>query len=115
MTFVAGCIASLHPIYTEGDVIFVPGLLGTQIYEEDSEKPCKEPEEFWRFSKHIGRSYRLVYTDNRDTKGTFVAYPVILLTLSAKELRAFLPKHVKTKEAFSDPAVLVKLLGDRVT
>lgn len=67
-TFLAGCIPSIHPIYTEKDVIFAPALLGTWR-EEDSK-------ETWEFSKDTDRSYRLVYTDDRNEKGTFTVHLV---------------------------------------
>lgn len=74
-TFLAGCIPSLHPIYTKKDVIFVRGLLGTWT-DEDSKEPCEDPKETWEFSMHADRSYRLVYTDGKNRKGTFVVHLV---------------------------------------
>lgn len=70
MVFVAfwlvGCIPSLHPIYTEEDLIFVPELLGTWS-EEGSD-------ETWSFSSEDPRSYDLVQTDDEGKKGEFSAH-----------------------------------------
>ena len=70
MAFVAfwlvGCIPSLHPIYTEEDLIFVPELLGTWS-EEGSDQT-------WSFSSDDPTSYHLVQTDEQGKKGAFSAH-----------------------------------------
>ena len=65
-----GCIPSIHPIYTEEDLIFVPELLGTW-----SEDDC---EETWAFSAHDPKVYELVHTDEDGKQGRFVAHLVKL-------------------------------------
>ena len=65
--FFSGCIpTSVHPVYTDKDVVFVPELLGTWA-EENSE-------ETYAFSAHDPRSYRLTYTDDEGRTGEFVAH-----------------------------------------
>jgi hypothetical protein len=54
----AGCfVQSLHPFYTEQDVVFAPGLIGTWITGE------KESDEAWTFEKTESNKYKLIITD----------------------------------------------------
>lgn len=48
-----GCIPSIHPLYTEKDVVFEPSLLGTWIEKEDSKDK-------WVFEKSDSNSYKLI-------------------------------------------------------
>jgi len=64
----AGCVPSLHPIYTKKDLIFEPALLG--VWASGISK------ESWAFSAHEPKSYRLVYTDEKGRRGTFSAHLV---------------------------------------
>jgi hypothetical protein len=60
-----GCIPSLHPIYTAGDIIFDEAILGAW---EDIETG-----ESWTFS-NVGKSeYKLTYKDDSGRKGDFSA------------------------------------------
>lgn len=61
-----GCIPSLHPLYTEEDLVFEPGLIG-QWTEDDSK-------EIWVFSKVNSDEYKLVHTDKDGIHGTFSAH-----------------------------------------
>jgi len=62
----AGCIRSLHPLYTEEDVVFEPGLIGEWAEEGDDET--------WAFSKKSENAYKFVYTDGQGKQGTFSAH-----------------------------------------
>ncbi len=58
----AGCIIpSLHPFYTEKDLVFDPNLIGL----------WDSPAGTWEFSKDGPNTYRLVYTDNYGRPGEF--------------------------------------------
>jgi hypothetical protein len=59
----SGCIVSLHPIYTDADVIFEPALLGTW-----SEAGSKET---WRFEKADSLTYSVTSTDEQGKIGNF--------------------------------------------
>ena len=64
----AGCVPSLHPLYTEQDLIFAQQLLG--IWQ----KP--DSNENWRFEKDPAQDnkyYQATYTDDKGNDGTFVA------------------------------------------
>lgn len=52
-----GCVPSLHPLYTDGDLVFNPALVG-----EWSEK---DSEERWIFTKSGEKEYRLVYAEGK--------------------------------------------------
>jgi len=69
----AGCIPvmSLHPLYTEEDVVFEKELLGT--WADDSNNTL----EFKSVEKQEN-AYELVYSDNEGKKGSFVAHLVKL-------------------------------------
>lgn len=51
----AGCVRSLHPLYTEQDIIFDANLVGLWSGENMNET--------WEFSKQNENAYQLVYTD----------------------------------------------------
>lgn len=54
----AGCVQSLHPLFTDQNLVFEPALVGTWA-EEDSKN-------IWIFLKSGEKAYELVYTE----KGT---------------------------------------------
>jgi hypothetical protein len=64
----AGCIRSLHPIYTKQDIVFEPDLIGQWSEDDD------ESDEVWAFSKEDANSYALVYTDDNGEQGMFNAH-----------------------------------------
>jgi len=63
--FLSGCIPSLQPFYTEQDLIFEPGLVGS-FSEPDGSA-------VWTFSKAADREYRLVIKD-RANSSSFSAH-----------------------------------------
>ncbi len=63
--FIVGCIPSLHPLYTENDLIFEKSLVGTWVDEN--------PENTWTFSQSGEKEYKLVYTED-GKPGVFVAH-----------------------------------------
>lgn len=62
----AGCVPSLHPLYTDGDLIFDPALVGVWAEKENDN-------ETWSFQKRGEKAYRLVVTDDGKT-GEFEAH-----------------------------------------
>jgi len=66
VTLATGCVRTLHPLYTEQDVIFDPALVA--CWAEEGE------EESWHFSRGEDKSYQLVYTDDKGKTGRFVAH-----------------------------------------
>jgi hypothetical protein len=75
-----GCIpiASLHPLFTQQDVIFEEKLLGTWVDDPNS------PETTWEFKRldepeRTGEhAYKLIFSDEEGRKGSFVAHLVKL-------------------------------------
>ncbi|MCP4607619.1 MAG: hypothetical protein GY845_02735 [Planctomycetes bacterium] len=71
-----GCVPvmSLHPLYTEKDVVFEKRLLGTWVDDPNS------PETTWQFSRidEPNNAYNLVFSDEEGKKGSFVAHLVKL-------------------------------------
>ena len=71
-----GCIpiASLHPLFTEEDVIFQEKLLGTWTDDPNS------PETTWEFKrldepeKASENTYKLIFSDEEGNKGSFIAH-----------------------------------------
>ena len=61
-----GCVPSLHPLYTDQDVIFDQSVLG--VWAEDGSK------ETWALTRGGEKEYRLVHTDEDGKKGEFVAH-----------------------------------------
>ena len=64
----AGCIPSLHEIYTEDDVVFDPALVGTWNQADGQGR--------WEFSRSGEKAYRLVHSDKDGRKGAFVVHLV---------------------------------------
>ena len=54
-TLVAGCVPSLHPLYTDEDLVYDPALVGTWTEEES--------EDTWTFRRVGDKSYDLIYTE----------------------------------------------------
>jgi hypothetical protein len=65
LSLLCGCIASLHPVYTQEDLVFDQALVGT--WKDNN------GQESWTFSKEGEKEYHLVYTDSEDKKGFFEA------------------------------------------
>ncbi|MBI4242467.1 MAG: hypothetical protein HY606_00085 [Planctomycetes bacterium] len=63
-----GCVPSLHPLYTDEDLVFDPAIVG-----EWSEKNF---EERWIFTKSNEKEYRLLYIDADGKEGKFVVHLV---------------------------------------
>jgi hypothetical protein len=59
----AGCVPSLHPLYTEEDLIFDPALLGSWAGRDGKGS--------WEFSKAGEKEYKLVDLDEQGKKGEF--------------------------------------------
>ena len=51
----AGCVPSLHPLFTEEDLVYDPALVGTWAEEEG--------EDIWTFRKSGENAYDLIYTE----------------------------------------------------
>ncbi len=61
-----GCVLSLHPLYTEKDLIFEEKLLGTWAKNDSKET--------WQFKQVNGdKYYKMIYTDEKGKKGPFDA------------------------------------------
>jgi hypothetical protein len=65
LCFIVGCIPSLHPLYTENDLIFEKSLIGTWV--------DGNPENSWTFSQSGEKEYKLIYTDG-GKPGEFVVH-----------------------------------------
>ena len=62
----AGCVQSLHPLYTDADIVFEPALLGT--WDGDGSGSS------WEFAQAGGNAYTLVFTDENGVTGAFDAH-----------------------------------------
>ena len=61
-----GCVLSLHPLYTENDLIFEKKLLGTWSKNGSTET--------WQFKRGKGENYyKMILTDDKGKKGSFDA------------------------------------------
>src|SRR6187401_3334085 len=83
----AGCIPTLHPLYTDDDVIFDPALVG--LWAEENSKDT------WLYEKVDDKSYRLTYTDGEGKKGEFQAR---LLKLGGFRFLDLYPEDAGLKE-----------------
>jgi hypothetical protein len=51
---IVGCVPSLHPLFTEKELVFEPVLVGTWLEEKE--------EDIWTFQKSGHNAYELIYT-----------------------------------------------------
>jgi len=61
----AGCVPSLHPLYTEQDLVFEPALAGEWSGKDTGT---------WAFTRDGEKAYRLVYADTDGKSGEFAAH-----------------------------------------
>ena len=64
----SACIPSVHPFYTDKDVVFDARLLGEWQPKENSDDP-----ELWKFEQGEDKSYKLTITEKKDKHGQFAA------------------------------------------
>ena len=73
---IGGCVPviSLHPFYTEEDVVFEEKLLGKWVDDPN------DPDTTWEFNRieEPKNAYKLVFYDDEGKKGSFVAHLVRL-------------------------------------
>ncbi len=62
----AGCVPSVHPLYTEGDLAFNPDLLGTWAIDDGT----------WTFTAANDNAYGLTMVDKQGKTGDFTVYLV---------------------------------------
>lgn len=71
LTFLfAGCIPSVHPLYTDDVLVFDPALIGTWTVPDNGE--------IWTFVESDDNAYQLIYTDEDGMEATFEARLVSL-------------------------------------
>ena len=61
-----GCVQSLHPLFTEKDLIFDEKLVGVWAEESNTKRT-------WEFKKTGKKTYELIHTDSDGEKGQFKA------------------------------------------
>jgi len=66
LLLIAGCLPSLHSVYTDEDLVFEPEIVGFWKLENSPQT--------WDFTKRDERSYDLVFTDKHGQSGRFVAH-----------------------------------------
>jgi len=89
LIFLAGCVPSLHGIYTENNIVFENSLLGTWNGENS--------EESWNFTQAEEKKYRLVHTDGKGNTGEFL---VRLVTLDGTLFLDLYPKEPELENDF---------------
>ena len=82
------CIPSVHPFYTEKDVVFDPRLLGQWITPE-------EPLGSWRFEDDGDKKYKFTVTESNGKQGEFVAH---LFKLKGHSFLDIIPAKLELKE-----------------
>jgi len=82
----AACLPSLHPLYTEEDLVFAPELVGLW-------KP-KDGKASWEFKEVGPKEYKLIYTDKDGKPGEFEAR---LVKLGDHLFLDLFPKEPKLK------------------
>ncbi len=68
LAMVTGCLSSLHPLYTEADLVFDPALIGQWAEANSSET--------WTFSRSGEKGYKLMHIDSDGRKGAFLVHLV---------------------------------------
>ncbi len=98
-----GCVPvmSLHPLYTEKDVVFQERLLGRWVDDPNS------PKTTWEFNRieEPKNAYNLVFSDEEGKKGSFIAHLVRLRSVGTPgKSRLFLDVYPsEPPEEMEDP------------
>lgn len=84
LTLLAACVPSVHPLYTEKDLVQDPALSGSWTNTSSSDH--------WAFEAAEGKSYQLVQTDAEGRVATFSAHllkldGVLFLDIQVTDLR----------------------------
>ncbi len=82
-----GCAPSLHPLYTDEDLVYDPNLVG--VWTEQNDKDT------WEFIQSGEKEYTLIYTDEEGKKGEFIAH---LLKVDDKLFIDVYPVELKTEQ-----------------
>lgn len=85
----AGCIRTLHPLYTRDDVTFDPAIVGTW------KPPEEEGKERWVFRKGGPKHYGVTQIDNEGNKGKLEAR---LVELDGHRFLDFYPEKPQEEE-----------------
>ncbi len=88
-----GCVPSLHPLYTEKDLIFDPALLGEWTLGKNNK-------ESWTFTKAGEKQYQLVYIDDEGKEGKFCVH---LLKIEGRLFLDLFPMELDSKKTDEDP------------
>lgn len=88
LLLVSGCVPSLHPLYTDKDVVFDPALVGVWA-------PDNDDKENWAFTKEGENAYALVYTDKDGKTGPFNAH---LVKVDSAQFLDLYPAEPKLEE-----------------
>ena len=68
-----GCVPSLHPLYTDKEVVYDPKLIG--VWADD---PNSSDSGIWEFRPAEPNSYTMIYTDEKKKVGSFKVHLVKL-------------------------------------
>jgi hypothetical protein len=82
-----GCVPSLHPLYTEQDLIFEPGLVGTWVWEDGHT---------WTFRQAAGSAYQLISVES----GVATVFNVHLVRLGNTFFLDFFPEEPANMKSF---------------
>jgi hypothetical protein len=63
-----GCVPSVHPLYTEADLVFEPAIVGDWV--------DKEARQAWTFTKAGPKDYTVTFMDGDGKKGVFSGHLV---------------------------------------
>ncbi len=85
---VEGCVRSLHPLYTEENLVFEAALVGTWIEDEDGDT--------WIFMKSGDKAYELVVTEN----GAPAKFDAHLVQLGAFQFLDLYPREPDLENDF---------------
>ncbi len=89
LLLIAGCVRSLHPLYTEKDLVFDEKLLGTWLKDG-------EGTDTWVFQKAGENSYYLIETE----KGAPARFEAHLVKLGSYYFLDLIPSEMDTKNDF---------------
>lgn len=83
----SGCVPSLHPLYTEKDLIREPALLGSWVDLKSKDS--------WTFAPNGEKEYRAVFTDNENKTGEFIVH---VLRINGQRFLDLYPVEPKLQE-----------------
>nr|NQU93150.1 hypothetical protein [Bacteroidota bacterium] len=99
--FLSGCIPSIHPLYTEDDIVFKSELLGTWYEKADTR---------WVFEKHGENQYLMTYVEDHEVLSDSASVSDFVVTLLKLDDTYYLDLYPGENDQINFSSLLISTL-----